>query len=107
MLIVGMLELTKPQEGVINNLGRLMRESTDRRQLEKLDAQRVALSEEAACCIDCTLDDSPARYQSAVEGLQRVSETIRKTIQGIETVTEVISKAAKAVELVGKVAAMA
>lgn len=92
---------------VINNLVVLMRETTDLRQLEKLDAQRIALSKEAARCIDCALDDTTARYQAAVEGLQQASETIGKAIQGIETVKEVILKAAKAAELVGKVAAMA
>ncbi|MDH4304863.1 MAG: hypothetical protein OEV53_12455 [Nitrospira sp.] len=91
---------------VINHLVSLMRETTDPRELEQLDRQRIALSEEAARCIDSVLDETTAHYQAAIEGLQETSETIRKAIQGIETVRAVILKAAKAAELVGKVAAM-
>lgn len=92
---------------VINNLVTLMRATMNGRQLEKLDAQRIALSEEASRFIDGNLDGTTAQYQAAIEGLQETSETIRQAIQGIETVNKVILKAARAAELVGKVAAMA
>lgn len=92
---------------VINSLIALMRQTTDPKQLKKLDEQRISLSDEAARLIDGVLEDTTAQYRAAVEGLQQVSETTRNAIQGIETVKEVILKAAKAAELVGKVAAMA
>ncbi|MGC4096379.1 MAG: hypothetical protein QM706_04625 [Nitrospira sp.] len=92
---------------VITNLIALMRATTDPRQLKKLDAQRIALSDEAARLIDGVLEDTTGQYRVAVEGLQQASETIRKAIQGVETVKEVIVQAARAAELVGKVAAMA
>lgn len=92
---------------LINDLVGLMRVTTNPKQLEQLDKQRIALSEEAARCIDGVLEDSTVQYRAAVEGLQQASDTVEKAIQGIETVKAVILKAAKAAELVGKVAAMA
>jgi hypothetical protein len=92
---------------VINNLISLMKRTTDLQQLEELDQQRIAFSDEAARLIDEALDKTTAQYQAAVEGLQQTAEIIRKAIQGLETVKQAILQAAKAAELVGKVAAMA
>ncbi len=92
---------------VIDQLIRLMRETSDPRQLEQLDEQRVALSEQAACLIDGHIEDVTGHYQAAVEGLQEVSHSIQRAMQGLESVKTVILKAAKAAELAGKVAAMA
>lgn len=92
---------------VINNLISLMKRTTDPQQLEELDQQRIAFSDEAARLIDGVLDTTTTQYQAAVEGLQQTSETILKAIRGLEAVKEVILQAAKAAELVGKIAAMA
>lgn len=92
---------------VINNLISLMKRTTDSQQLNDLDQQRIAFSDQAARLIDSVLDDTTAQYRAAVEGLKQTAETIRKAIQGLEAVKEVILQAAKAAELVGKVAAVA
>jgi hypothetical protein len=92
---------------LINNLISLMKRTTDPQELDALDEQRIAFSDEAARLIGGVLDGTTAEYHTALESLRQTSETIVKAIRGVEAVNEVILRAARTAALVGKVAAMA